>query len=142
MKVKKMIATLLAAVTLVVPFNCVTASAEGFDPTSKDSINNRFFSVTNSYNFQASVGYPDTTSTFSWDGSTSIYATFDRTTYGTARVELHRVGYGYTGTYFNIDSDPKPSQYVYLDFNFGPGTYYFIITTTTSTKGYFAIGHY
>lgn len=143
MKTKKIIATLLAAITLAVPFNCMTASAADYDPTAKETISYRYFTVISSFNFHAYAGVPDTTPSFYWDGSSSYYVTFDRTNYGKATVELHKVNYGYTGFSFVIDDYPKPSQYLALQSNLGPGYYYFIITTTsTSTQGSFAVGHY
>lgn len=142
MKVKKIIATIMAAVTLAVPFNGVTASAEGFDPTGKETTNLRYFNYEFSVPFNVTPSNPAFTDNFYWNGSSLRYAAFNRTNYGKVNVSLYKIGYGLTEINFVIDNYPKPTQYVSLCSNLGAGTYCFLITCEANADGSFSVGHY
>ncbi len=142
--IKNAIASALAAVTLTVPFNCVTASAASIpDPNGSEITAMNYYVSDYSFSFEAHPDVPDTTYSFYCSGGT-IYASFGNTQYGNATVKLYHANLGYTGSNFVMPSSYIPGQVVLLNANLGSGYYYFIITTTSQygTKGGFSVGHY
>ena len=140
MKIKKIIATLLATITIAFPINYVNASAAIPSLYVEEVKGLDFYSPEHSFIFYATPSTPDVTNSFYLDGDT-FYVSFNHTDYGTAHVTLYKVGNTTPGPNFTIDPNIGTTIYTPRTPHLGAGYYYFIITTSsTATSGAFSIG--
>lgn len=140
---KKTIAKAMAAVTLAIPFSCITSSAASIPDSNSNVITSmNYYTPIMNRHFKAYSYAADTSLVFYCDGST-LYAAFGNTDYGTATVKFNSVNYGYTGDNFYMSSGYTPTQYVPFHPVYGPGNYKCITSTTNyAAEGDYSVGHY